>query len=207
MKAPLTLICAFILFSCNSDNLKGYSRRTIQLKNEIGTLSIYLPEEIDAFYQYKRYSDYKCADTYVFLFSNSNYTIDTSKDYIDSTPIDSLYCLMIKQPLHQDCYEKGYHIDSNFNDRKGMYMETITPHLSYNGEVLRINKRRFVIDIFSYKDYKDSSKLNSEVKASTIIENELLSLNFKCFRKDTAGFVNRMITSLKTLEIDSAVKK
>ncbi len=185
MKKLVLIIALFcFLLSCNRGkekaSLTGYTKRTIHLINGLGTVSVYLPDEIDSAYSFTD-SSTRWSDRY----TAKIFHIDEPKSNLKNTPnITIPLQLEVWQSLNKSytcslsleyCLLKGTHTDFGLYSPKKLYYKII-------------NNRKFVVDETSYPF----------IRAITSINNH--SVNFSFNYIDT--------NSLNTIEIkpDSILK-
>ncbi len=216
-KIYILLLLSLYIFSCttpdkkgsdeNNIDLRAYTKRTVKLLNNVGTLNIYLPKELDSLTSYIYYSDYRCGHKQIFEFSNRKGTILHQDGYVPRQRIDSTFYFKCEQYLYPNCNTKNSKIDSNIlKNAKSYLFETRGYPIPFRGELLKIHNRDFAVWEYWYKgrwQLKDTTIPTCEVHAETVVRGNWLTMYFECTKKDTAGFMNKALTSLKTIEFDT----
>ena len=189
-----------------------WPKRTVKLDNDLGILTIRLPEEFDTFYTFRYESDNICGDYKKYRFQNSKFPVlKESGGYISHT-VDSLKIFTIEQNIYA-CSE-GITMDS-------LKLKIITKnhieHLKANDRsrspILKMSR----IDTFNGKPFfiiahengelyhiKDSVKNLKSAKLMTytrVNKYHILNLNFDCAASNCDSFIPKMYKALKTVQI------
>ena len=171
-------------------DLGGYTKHSITLINELGNISIYLPNALDTFYTYADFGEYRCGETKQFRFASKKFDPDHATDFSYSDPTDTLYQLTIIQTYAKDC-ETYVTIDDAM--LKSMKKE--------KGKIYSILDAKGKKIIAGVYETKKGNMDIAEIDAITTVSGRQVKFIFQCFRKYAKGFVDQMMTSLKTLEI------
>lgn len=178
--------------------------KTIDLKNDLGQLSISLPIDFDTSYSWMRYSDYRCGAQQLVRFANTNYSMLRETGYLNLEIPDSLYELTVSQPEHPECADPEYVIDQSYidNHTSARLMENTKANFEIN-ELRTINGRVFAVfaEVSTSRDMT-----NAYLQARTIIQGQVISLTFTCLRQDCRDFIQCMDKSLQTIEITAGNK-
>jgi hypothetical protein len=209
MKVVLVIVFFIFFFnSCGkkeiSETLKptNYVQREVVLKNNLGVLEIYLPEELNNQY----YTFYMCDISSDFrhlnCFTKSNYEIenDTVTDisrYFESS--DSIYRLTIEQ-LWKPRYDTLYIGDYASILRN---MKINNSYMFLKSEII-VSKILFVdgftIPVFGY-EVPDNKNVPIELIALILIKNQFVVLDFECMCSDCTDFIEKMYRSVKTIKV------
>jgi len=183
-------------------DLTGYVKHYITLKYGLGTISIYLPEKFDSSFAFVQRSDCgSCCEEYVNRFSSKRYTINNDGRYTQEMKIDSLYQFTISQ-TNGDCPVK-MKIDSGF--AKALLSKFFEEELrTKSGKHKSYIYQKDTLNIaVAELGYNHDNKADLIISCVMLLHKNEIFLNFNYFAKDTAGFTGRMLTSLKTIEIDT----
>ena len=208
MKRILYLLIVFSVIGCSSDyqNLDGYNKQTIELKNNVGKITFYLPNELDTTYIHQYHSDNQCDDSYLLTISNKDYKVfNLTTGFIKLSPSDSIYEVKISQPLalYDDCLIKEDLETLLKYEIVRASQENPSNPLDYQ-EIKTINSRDFIITGNTYQN----SKLESAFfGAITLINGQLIYINYQCRANSCENFIERMYKSLMTIKITAGNKK
>jgi hypothetical protein len=171
-------------------DLTGYSKRNIQLINQLGSISIYLPLAFDTFYTYADFGEYHCGETKQYRFASKKFGLGHDIEDSYSDPADSLCQLTIVQTYDRDC-ETNITIDSTLlNSMKKDKTHTYTM-LDAKGKKIIAGVQEVQQDIMDV----------AVIDAITSVSGRQVKFHFQCYKKDAGNFVNQMLTSLKSLEV------
>lgn len=207
------LFLIIILASCDHPK-KPYieeltwPKRTVKLDNDLGTLTIRLPEEFDTFYKFRYNQFHSCSDVKIYRFQNSLFPI--IYDTISPQSMDSLKYFEIYHTVYK-CSEnekkelnwvesvgKDYFREISLLDTSKTILDTI--------QSLKIANRQFhtlswyggfVFNLNRQKNYK-SQHLYSFTR---INKDYLLNFNFTCAASNCDSFIPKMYKALKTVQI------
>src|SRR5689334_6807126 len=77
--------------SASEEALKDYSIGTIQLKNDLGTVKIKLPKQMDTTYQWLDSDDNACSDLYKYRFVKKGYSALAETGFLYIIQPDSVW--------------------------------------------------------------------------------------------------------------------
>ncbi len=204
---PKVVIIALVasLFSCarntNNNDLHGYVQKSVLLSNSLGLVSVYLPAELDTFYTAVNYGEYHCAELKLHRFASRKYTccLSTNSDFLYNDLSDSLYQFTIIQTFNPDC-EEYVTINADLeNSIKNYYMSLDKEAALQRKYYMRnINGRVFLLSELSLKI--DSLQLR-ELDGFTDADGRLIKFIYKCYCKNPGDFIERMMRSMKTIQI------
>lgn len=199
-----------LLFGCSGkevgDNLKGYSQKSIRLSNGLGVVSVYVPAELDTFYSVVNYGEYHCAEIKLFRFASRKYSccLSNNSDFLYSDLSDSLYQFTIMQTFNPDC-EEYVTVDAGLmNTIKDYYLSIDAKEAMLRKYYMKeINGKNFIISELSTKI--DSVNLR-ELDGFTDANGRLIKFIYKCYCMNSRNFIERMMKSLKSVQIISEDK-
>src|SRR5690349_1729578 len=70
-------------------DLGAFTKHNVTLINQLGSISIYLPNALDTFYTYADFGEYRCGETKQFRFSCKKFGYGHETDFSYSDPTDS----------------------------------------------------------------------------------------------------------------------
>jgi hypothetical protein len=196
-----------LMASCSTDNsqkqesmpeemksqaldLGGYKKHSVLLINQLGSVSLYLPIAMDTFYTYADFGEYRCGETKQFRFSQKKFSPAHETDFSYSDPADSLYQLTITQTYNTDC-ETYLTIDD-------VLLHSLQKDKSHTYTMMDTKGKKIIVGVHQAKI--DSMEV-VEIIAKTTVSGRPVNFIFQCFKKSADGFLNLMLTSLKTIEI------
>jgi len=199
---------------------EGYTKRIVKLRNGLGTVSIYLPAELDTFYIHRHSNDTPESDGPVYRFSSKRYGV--YKDSVENWFIrtehpDSLYQFEIIQNDYPNIYGSDISMTKALNGglKEEIRLERGIKALEIKDTL--INQREYVmyrkrLHEFYFRDtikHDTAGFYNMNIDATTLINGYGISLSFQCYGKNFKNFFDKMDVSLRTLIItpDSTIKK
>lgn len=128
MKWILSLFLLIIIFTSCDHPKKPYieeltwPKRTVHLDNNLGVLTIRLPEEFDTTYFRKIHSDRKCGDYYLREFYKNGFR-PSPLEYSDGIVwhIDSIYSFVIERWITSNCENEQSMDTSRMNNIVNFY--------------------------------------------------------------------------------------
>jgi hypothetical protein len=194
-----------LLFACGGNNqpnsLAGYKQKSVRLTNGLGIVSIYMPNEMDTFYSRVDFGEYHCAEVKYHRFVSKKYDccLYPSSDFGYQDLSDSVYQLTIVQTYNKDCeqyitvnedmmrnIQNGYlGIDKGMPATPKYYLTDI------NGRKFIIRELRAKINGMDYQ----------ELCGFTDADGRQVKFIFKCYSKYAVNFIERMLASMKTIQI------
>jgi hypothetical protein len=191
-----------------------WPKRTVKLDNNLGVLTIRLPEEFDTFYKWNDISDCHCCGAKKYRFSAASFPLNMESGQYNDKKVDSVYYFTIIHSEGKNCLNIG-ELDTFIMNQRVSYFEEKKQELKIGvesiwiiKEVKIINNSKFIIlaNNFIVEDIlKDSSKNSDQatVIADTYFNNDVISLRFYCAAHNCDSFISKMYKSLKTVEIKS----
>ena len=176
-------------------DLSGYIKHNILLINQLGTISIYLPAMLDTFYTYADFGEYHCGETKQFRFAAKKFGPGHDIDNSYSDPTDSIYQLTIIQAYSKDCETNVTIYSAMLNSMKADKGHTYT--------MLDAKGKKIIVGV--HEETQDSMEV-AEINAIASISGRPVKFNFQCYRKSVGSFVNQMLTSLKSIEVQENAK-
>jgi hypothetical protein len=193
-----------LLFACGGNqttSLEGYKQKSVRLANGLGIVSIYMPTEMDTFYSRVDFGEYHCGEVKFQRFVSKKYDccLYPSSDFGYQDLSDSVYQLTIIQTYNKDC-EQYITVD------EGMLKTIQNNYLAVDKGMLatpkyyltEINGRKFIIRELRARvndmDYQ-------ELCGFTDADGRQVKFVFKCYSKYAANFIERMMGSMKTIQI------
>jgi hypothetical protein len=194
----LLFILIALLIACANPIPKDYVTHNIDLKNNIGRLSISLPNELDTSYSWQDYSDTRCSDKEKHRFSNKNYSKYKESGFFKSIEYDSIYQVTISQDMAPDCDDINKKVDNEFLDLLIELNMVADPSTKLDQKkIIEINNRNYVIITTRSKSDLDEYYMS----INTIIKSQRVSIHFNCLAGDCGNFINRMKKSINTIKI------
>ncbi|MGZ5243142.1 MAG: hypothetical protein ACXWEY_04765 [Bacteroidia bacterium] len=219
MRTLIFLFLIIVFASCDHPK-KPYieeltwPKRTVKLDNDLGVLTIRLPEEFDTFYKFNHISDYTCGDLRKYKFQNSKFPFLIDSFSLRIKDIDSNYSFTMEHTIiSNDCY-LGITIDTA--RLRGIKEAIITKTNKLNpsknpiiefGQIDTFAGREFLVlgyknaDI-QYIDVDESKLKTANLTAYTRIKDFILYIDFTCATHNCDSFIPKMYKALKTVEIN-----
>lgn len=181
----------------------GFSQRTVKLKNGLGTVSLYLPNELDTFYTHRHTNDIP-DDGFTYRFSSKKYYVfhDTVDNWYFSTELpDSLNEFEIVQYDYPDLVGDSAHFTKEYMDKifKTDLLGDFSPHLLTKDTI--INDRRYRFAYYRKWDGYNGGHYNNRIYAQTYINGYKIEFQFVYSGKCRDAFFNRATASLSTLQV------
>ena len=171
-------------------DLGSYTKHSVLLINGLGSISLYLPNAMDTFYTYADFGEYRCGETKQFRFAGKKYNPSHATDFSYTDPADSLYQLTILQTYNKDC--ETY---ITINDTM---LEKMQKDKDKTYSMLDVRGKKVIVGVHEAQ----SNGMNvAQVDAITTVSGRQVKFIFQCFKRSTDGFVNQVITSLKSLVV------
>jgi hypothetical protein len=185
---------------CGDKSPNGYINHTVELKNNIGQLTIALHQQIDTTYSWTNFSDNGCDHLEIYRLANKDYSLLKENGFIYTVQPDSLYQLTISQNKELGCPDADFKIDEDFLNYMADKERSMDPRMTFEKQELRtINNRKYAILL--YESILLKHQKNKVLKAYTKVDGELVLLEFVCYSSNCNDFVDSMEKSLKTIEI------
>ncbi|MDJ1495917.1 hypothetical protein QNI19_23485 [Cytophagaceae bacterium DM2B3-1] len=181
------------------------------MKNDLGTIEIYLPPELDSSYQWISYTDFApCGHEYRYRFIDKRYSALAETGFIYLKQPDSLYQFTIFHMQDKNCIQ-------NFNLNKKKLSGIINKisdhnkafqkegHLIWEEKSIKeIEGRKYLL--LAYTDKSDYIMLDEMAKVLifTKIGKEVVWLEFECNACDCSDFTKRMRPAIETIRIDTS---
>lgn len=207
----LNVSCLVVFFGGCETTMPGYIQHKIELSNRIDKIYIQLPAEIDTAYTWINVSDCDCCDLKMYRFANSSYSLLKETGMFYTQIPDSLFQLTISHKLRKNCNEQ-WEITRNSVDSLANFMETKNaeafvggdPIVWVNKELMKINNHVFILLAYKSKNAYPYLMVGTPVvlEATTILDNEVLSFIYECSGRNCEDFVEKMMTSLKTIKFE-----
>ena len=189
---PSIVFVCMILFACNTVNkkkneqtLQDFKEMTLELKDSLGTITMYIPNRYDTFAQWTHKTDcvpcgkekYRYQPKFLKLYLENGF-IDTNepKDSIENLTIVHSVSINKSKLLEKDLIYK-MHKSEKEQYLNGMYRANMVKE----DTVLKINDRYFSLFVF---EHFDSTRMlyNKKVSAETLINN------------NSVKFINELVT-------------
>ncbi|MCL2131034.1 MAG: hypothetical protein FWH36_01050 [Lentimicrobiaceae bacterium] len=211
----LTGIIFVTIYACNrtvpNPVPEDYIEHTIELKNNLGLLTISLPPEFDTLYSWTHRGDNNCGHFEKFRFANKKYSLpqETGTFYFYYLIVDSLYQLTIIQQKNTDfCGDTMPKIDDKLvEDEVKNYLECYPDVDIFLKGIKTIQGRDFIVigGIYDskYVHYKVESGDRKVIFLSLTTESNKypVELKFLCMAADCTDFINRVEKSLNSIKI------
>ena len=173
---------------------KDYVEHKVNLKNNLGELTISLPIEFDTVYSWKWYEDYVYE---MFRFADKKYSLlQENGNWFFAKP-DSLYQLTIQYCL--DC-DDTYNLDDKTIEAVIESIKALDPSKKYDffiKEIKIINDKKFLIIGFNYQK---GETCRSEISLLTEVNGYYVELEFICQAKDCTNFADRVEKSFNSIK-------
>ena len=201
----LLCILTILLIACESQVPKSFLEHTIKLENEIGEMRISLPPEFDTTYSWTNYTDNICDDKEMMRFANSKYSLLQETGFIYLILPDSLYQFTVFQSRKSECEDKSIRIDKKYLEQCKEYLNANSLDASKELiEIRTINNRDFIVSTLTNESNGKHTRI---LKAKTIVNGQMLIIEFKCYAINVNGFLERMEKSLSTIKITAGNKR
>ena len=196
------MICITIS-ACNIKNSdeqipSNYIEHRINLKNDLGELTIKLPSEFDTTYSWTNYSDYYCGDREMFRIANKNYTLLQENGAFYNVIPDSLYQMTIEQLRHIECGDSIIIDNTTLESMTEKYIAIYSSSTKiFVKELRRIHERDYLII---------GSNLRKETRLNimTAINGHYILIDFIYQGKQCGQeFVDKINKSLNTIKIST----
>ena len=204
MQKIVTILIAFLGVFLLTDCVqvpKDYVEHKVNLKNNLGELTIILPLEFDTVYSWTKYEDNPCAFFEMVRFANKKYSLLQESGFIYGVIPDSLYQLTIMQlTYHLDCDATPDFNDEILED----YVENIkaiNPAKEYDffiKEIRKINDKKFMIVGFNWQE--EEGTCGTEILLSTEVKGYSVWLKFVCQAKNCTDFINKIERSFNSIK-------
>lgn len=204
----MLLFCFLLMVGCSRSNggqqhgtlpealkeqaldLGNFKQHTIMLINEVGIVSMYLPDEMDTFFTYADYGQYHCGETKQYRFADKAFDPECGMDYSYSEPSDSMYQLTILQTYNPDC--------ESYTDIDNKLLKSMQADKTHQYSMIEVKGKKIIVGIM---DTVENDMHIAEVKAVTNAQGRKLRFVFQCYRQSAGNFVHDAITSIKTIEV------
>lgn len=174
----------------------GFKSQRISLDNNLGNIQLFVPNDLDTFYSWIRYSDYSCGHKQMYRFSDRRFQLIKESGWIFNEKIDSLKQITVSHALKSHCKERFASARSKKFEENLKYQFGSD---SSRKEIKNINGRDFYILTFTMESEARNIK---NVTAITIIDSIRVDINFNCYAKDCKEFTNRINKSIESITIE-----
>jgi hypothetical protein len=204
----LIFLLATLVISCQLNDKEdeiiplGYNKHSVELKNDLGDLEIYLPVEFDTQYSSFYRHEFHEHNQYLTCFTPKEFGIEEDTLYGNMRSFfhsDSIYRLTITQFCTPSYVPSNYFtfIAHNYRQADNLFHETPNAKLVTN-KIETINGRR--ISIIGY-ERKSKNYLEHNLTAFMIINGQPIYLDFTCFCCDCTDFIENMEKSIQTIKV------
>ncbi|MGZ5243141.1 MAG: hypothetical protein ACXWEY_04770 [Bacteroidia bacterium] len=178
------------------------------LDNNLGVLTIWLPEEFDTSFKWMDVSDCRCCGTLKTRIQKSSFPIikESGFFYGEEDLADSIYRFTIEQ-APKDC-GKFKKIDfENILINQKTYIYGMTKDTNFEiSKVEKINGRECAILASKKGIIFELKSEEKELEKQTLYcfisnNNEMIKLDFNCAASNCDSFIPKMYKALKTVEI------
>ena len=196
---PCVILVVIVYFnSCIDSVPEGYQRKEIDLKNDLGSVIVDLPEEFHAKDSLISTSDTFCGDKYLTIIANEQYALFSQSESKHFFKADSLYCFLVAQPVSPECANPE-EIDREFISSRIKNLRAKNPSIKIlREEVTVINGIKYAV-LAAQSPLSSISMAN--LTATCNINGQQVSFRFECASKNCDGFISRMEKSLNSLQL------
>jgi hypothetical protein len=182
-----------------------YSLRKFWLQDSLAFIQIYIPNELDTFYEWVHVSDDVCDDYHLYRFANKTYPTIAETGFYWERP-DSAYQLSVYHIDKYYCTHSSPLLDSGQLAIRiahviNKYKDQGDSILSINGEVADYNGQRFIVIGFTALESYPKQRRASYLTAVTFIDSNFLAFNYTNSGSGCPDFINRMNVSLASIKI------
>jgi len=184
-------------------NLEDFRQVSFELTNDLGKINIFIPNELDTFFLWVNATDYRCGDKQQYRFANSNYDLIKESGWYYNFDYDTVifYQLTFIHPLYLDCDTCiNCKYDQEFLSNMLIQQESLNigiKHLFYR--IINFENHNFAIYI-GRSNFK--GKVNTFINLYALLKTQPLLIQFEYFGENEGDFINRMLISLQTLNIE-----
>lgn len=206
--------CVAILYGCKQKPTivsvpADYGLKKIVLQDSLAIVEIYVPIELDTFFEWIHISDNTCDDLKKYRFASRTLPVVAENGFFYDLP-DSAYQLTIN---HVDRYRCKYgqlkNLDSVYLSGriariKREYAEIGDSSESIDGKVDVYNNARFIVMAYSCIEGYPKKQRMKYVYAATAIDSNILEFTYYTNVGGHSDFIERMMASLATVKITSS---
>lgn len=205
MKYIIIIILALIISSCTFENKvpNGYKVHKLFLKNNLCTISIFLPSDFDTTYFWTKTSDNPCGYLEMYRIANKQYSLLKEDGYFYFETPDSLKQLTVfHMKYRRQCEDTTQAIDINFLEQSAKNFSLLHPEEELIiKELNTIHKRVFSVIGFHTNN---KNKYNTLVTLSTVINKQIIVFQFKYLGTKSIDFVENVRKSINSIIITTA---
>jgi hypothetical protein len=173
--------------------------RTVELKNNIGILTVSIPNYFDTAFSWTNPSDNKCSAYRMYRFANKKYNLVAEKGFQTSNVPDSLFQVTVQQLENSDCADTRLKIDTEYLYLRVEEYKTLQPKVTPIFQLMSINNRKYVV--MERADTLEGLS-NAVLSAETFINGQRVLVNYECIAQNCDSFITKMKNSLTTLRIE-----
>lgn len=177
----------------------------VDLRNDLGRLTILLPSRFDTTFTWIDFSDNSCDDQYKYRYADSDYPLIQETGFIYELKEDSLFFFTISHLKITGCSNNKSEIEQDDLDLMVKRERVLNPQnkLTFQ-KLLTINNRKYAV----IADHNRVGNLDhAYISARTIVDYQIISINYNCIMHDCMDFHETMMKSLKTIKISGGNKK
>jgi hypothetical protein len=192
-------------FACRPKPPSDMVPRKIELINNIGTIELMLPAQMDTFCSWVNMSCTQCLDKQQFRYADTDYDVILETGNFNFDSPDSAYQFTVSQDTRVKCFEvQDTFINARFieNWEKGQRMNNQDVEIYFSG-LENYDGRNFAV-MANRTSSMDMNAIN--LSAYTVVNGQLICLAYSCLATNCDGFVEQMKLSLETIEINACTK-
>lgn len=195
------MLVTALLVSC----LEQPSETSIALDNNLGTLTIQLPELLDSHHKSYHRSDCGCccaSRSHTFYNSKlDNYPIKDTFDYFTEINLENMrrYALVISQPACADCSGETTNLKSTLQGQLSALIAENPNRNILDFAIVQIDSLDFVL-MSMRSEYR--GQIKESLSATTYIKDGPLTFNFIRIGEKPSDFISVSKTALNSIELE-----
>ena len=196
-KLALVILISCFLWNCSEPSPDNGVERTIELANGLSTMNIWLPQRFDTSFTWLDASDHSCGDKTKTRWADSRYSIEKENGEFYFSKFDSLYQFTVSQNTNPDCRVPA-DVNAEWQKARREHHTAVDVKIVLNIDTItEINGKDFIV--FGFQQRFSDSLVSATLEALTLVNKQVIHLNFNCCAKDCRNFVDSMYQSLKTV--------
>ena len=124
MKYLVHLSFIFFLHGCQGS--KPEILESIELKNNLGTLTFSVPQQLDTFYTWTHHSDNSCDHYEKFRFADKEYSLLMESGLFSQIAFDSILQITISQLKDPGCANRNVKINNTYLESQSQEIKSLT---------------------------------------------------------------------------------
>jgi hypothetical protein len=207
---PVCFILFFTGISCKqkikpNEIPTDFTLKKFMLQDSLAEIEIYLPNELDTFFQWMDESDNACDDYERYRFADKKYSPIAETGFFKEHA-DSVYQLTVSHINNYRCITRIRSIDSvglgeQIEHMKEFHRVLGDSFLMFTAQIRNYDNYPFAVMVYSVNDNYSGKRLSVYLDACTIIDSSYIGFDYHTNGAAIAGFTNRMLQSISTVKI------